>query len=72
MTAPTKKAAAAVAAVEFTPGAVVFFDAPVFGGVPAAYVGVVIAAAGGRVRVHTLGLAADAAAFTADQLRDRA
>lgn len=72
MTAP--KAVSEAAPTEltdlFTSGGVVFYDAPVFGETePATYAGVVIGHDGTHVRVCTLGLAEQSAAFPADALR---
>ena len=51
-------------------GAVVFYDAAVYGeNDPAVYIGVVVATVDDRVRVHTLGLAAATADFPAADVR---
>lgn len=55
---------------DLSPGAVVFFTAPVFGeSESAVFAGIVLHAGDGRARVHTLGLAADSADFPAADLR---
>jgi hypothetical protein len=68
--APVADTTAVDPAVDLAPGAVVFFDASIFG-VPekAVFAGLVLESADGRTRVHALGLARVAADFPTADLR---